>query len=237
MKSICLLLVMFSFFNSNAQQSSKNKILIGYNFSPDYNYRVLKNSDGKAINNVVIESRNKLEIAKFGYSTGVNLLFNCSKHLGLETGIQYSNKGYKTKNQELTFGTPDETQPTKTQFIYNYRYLGIPLKAKYFFGKNKIRFTSGVGFITNILVNANTKIKYEYKNGKKETETGPNNSEIKKINFLPVISVGVDYKLCNNMHLLAEPTYRYSLLNTRSAPVTEHLWNIGINVGLYYGLK
>ncbi len=237
MKLICILLAMSSFLNSEAQQTKKDKVLIGFNFSPDYNYRVLKNNDGKVINKVIIDGRNEMEIAKFGYTTGVNILFNCSKNWAWETGIQYSNNGYKTKNQELTFGTPDETQPIKAQFIYSYRYLGIPLKAKYIFGKSNLRFTSGVGFITNFLVNANTKIKYEYKNGKKESEKGPNNSDFKKINFLPVISVGVDYKLCNNMHLMAEPTYRYSLLNTRSAPVTEHLWNLGLNVGLYYGLK
>jgi hypothetical protein len=237
MKLICTLFLLFLFLNLEAQQLNKNKVLIGVNFSPDYNYRVLKNNDAKAINDVIIESRNKLEIAKFGYTTGINFLLNCSKHLGLETGIQYSNNGYKTKNQELTFGTPDETQPIKAQFIYSYRYLSIPLKAKYIFGKTKIRVTTAIGFITNLLVNANTKIKYEYTNRKKETQKGHNSSDFKKINLLPVISVGLDFKLCNNMHLMAEPSCRYSLLNTRNAPVTEHLWNLGINVGVYYGLK
>ena len=120
MKLISLLIILFFSINLKAQQTKYSKILIGFNFSPDYNYRALKNNDGKAMNDVIIESRNKNEIAKFGYTTGLNLLFNCAKNWAFETGIQYSNDGYKTENQELSFGTPDETQPIKAQFIYSY---------------------------------------------------------------------------------------------------------------------
>ena len=85
---------------SKAQlKKTDNKILIGYNFSIDNNYRTLKNNDGKAMTDIVIESRNANEIAKFGYTTGFNLLFNCSKNWGFETGIQYSNNGFKQKNR------------------------------------------------------------------------------------------------------------------------------------------
>ena len=91
---------MFFYFVCNAQtKKTANKILIGYNFSSDYNYRSLKNSNNKPMTEVVIESRNKTEIAKFGYTTGINILFNCTKNWGLETGLQYSNNGYQTKNR------------------------------------------------------------------------------------------------------------------------------------------
>jgi hypothetical protein len=51
-----------------------------------------------------------------------------------------------------------------------------------------------------------------------------------------MVSAGVDYKLNNKMHLLAEPTFRYGIIKTKDAPVTEHLWNAGLNVGFYYSL-
>lgn len=237
MKLINLFVILFFSIKLCAQKTQANKVLIGYNFSSDYNYRTLKNNDNTPMADVIIKSRNQFEIAKFGYTTGVDLLFNCSKNWGLETGLQYSNNGYKTENQELSFGSPDETLPIKAQFIYSYQYVGIPLKAKYIFGKNNLHFISSVGFMTNFLVNEKAKIKYEYKNGREETKTESNNSDINKINILPVISVGVDYKLCKKMHLVVEPTYRYSLLKLKNAPISENLWNMGLNVGLYYEIK
>ncbi len=238
MKLSIFFVMLISFFISNAQSKKvDHKILIGYNFSSDYNYRTLRNNDGKEINNVIIKSRNEIEIAKFGYTTGVNLLFTCSKNWAFETGIQFSNNGYQTKKQNLVFEIPNETLPTTAKIIYNYKYLGIPLKARYSFGKKNVRGTAAVGVLTNFLINEQTKIKLGYKDGREETKTEQNNSDLKKINFFSVISFGVDYKICRKMHLLAEPTFRYSLLKLKSAPVSENLWNMGLNIGLYYGIK
>lgn len=237
MKQICIFLVLFSFLNSQAQQSKKDKILIGYNFSADYNYRTLKNNDGKSSNDEIITSRNEFEIFKFGYSTGLNLYFNAAKNWAFETGIQYSNNGYQTKKLDLSFEIPDDAFPSNVKFIYSYQYLGIPIKAKFSFGKKNIRFVSGVGVLTNFLVNANTKIKSSYLSGREENKTESTKSNFKKINIVPAISFGVDYKMCRNIHLMAEPTFRYSLLNTKDASITENLWNLGLNIGLYYVIK
>ncbi len=237
MKPICIFLVLFSSLNLQAQQTKKDKILIGYNFSSDYNYRVFKNNDGKAFYDVIIKSRNEFEIFKFGYTTGLNLCFNTSKNWAFETGIQYSNNGYQTKKLDLSFEIPDDAFPSKVKFIYSYQYFGIPIKARLSFGKKNIRFVSGVSVLTNFLINAKTKIKSSYLSGREENKTESTKSDFKKINILPAISFGVDYKICGNIHLTAEPTFRYSLLNTKSAPITENLWNMGVNVGFYCGLK
>ena len=238
MKLSIFFLTMLSFLMSKAQsKKTDNKILIGYNFSTDYNYRTLKNNDGKPMTDIVIESRNENEIAKFGYTTGVNLLFNCSANWGFETGIQYSNDGYQTKKQNLVFEIPNATLPINAKFIYSYQYVGIPVKARFSFGKKNIRGIAAVGVLTNILVKETTKIKYGYLSGREENKTASNNSALNKINILPVVSIGMDYKVCSKMHLLAEPTFRYSLLRLKNAPVSERLWNIGFNIGLYYEIK
>lgn len=229
---------MLSFFNCDAQsKKTANKILIGYNFSSDYNYRSLKNNDNKPFTDVVIESRNKTEIAKFGYTTGINLLFNCFKNWSLETGLQYSNNGYQTRKQNLVFEIPNETSPSTAKFIYSYQYIGIPVKARYSFGKKNVRGFAAIGVLTNFLINEQTKIKLGYLNGKEETKTEQNNSDLQPISILPVVSVGIDYKICRKMHLVAEPTFRYSLSKLKIAPISENLWNIGLNVGLYYEIK
>jgi len=235
-----LLIFITTFISLSVLGQDKNptqKILIGFNFSPDYSSRTLKNNDGSPSSDLVIKSRKDNEVAKFGYTTGLNVCFNFSQLLGFETGIQFSNKGFKTKSQDLTYFPPDPSLPTKAKTVYAYQYIGIPLKAKFSFGKSKVRFVSSVGFMTNFLLNVKQTSNYEYANGKTEKKSQSSKSGFKTVDISPMISVGIDYKLNNKIHLLAEPTFRYGVVTTKDAPVTETLWNAGLNVGFYYALK
>jgi len=235
------LLIFFTAFVSLTVQgqdkNSSQKILIGFNFSPDYSYRTLKNNDGSFSSDLVINSRNDVEVAKFGYTTGLNVCFNFTQLVGFKTGIQFSNKGYKTKNQDLTYIPPNPSSPTKAQINYAYQYIGIPLEAKFSFGRSKVRFVSSIGFITNFLLNVKQTNNYEYSNGKTEKKSQSSKSAFNNVDISPIISVGIDYKLNNKIHLFAEPTFRYGVIKTKDAPVTEHLWNAGLNFGFYYPLK
>ena len=213
------------------------KISIGFNFSPDYSFRVLNNHDGNASSATVIKLRNDMEVAKFAYTTGLNICFDFSEYGGFETGIQFSNKGYKTKSQDLVYFPPNASLPTKSKTNYAFQYIGIPLKAKFSFGKNKVRFLSSIGFMTSLLLNVKQTTNYEYSDGKTEKKSQSSKSGFNKVDISPMISVGIDYKLNNKIHLLAEPTFRYGVVKTKDAPVTETLWNAGLNVGFYYALK
>ena len=77
------------------------------------------------------------------------MTFHFSDLLGFETGVQFSNKGYKTKEQDLVYIDPDPSSPNKATITYSYQYIGIPLRAKVAFGKKKARFISSAGFMTN----------------------------------------------------------------------------------------
>lgn len=232
MKQLLLFLAILASFDASAQ-----KISIGYNFSSDYNYRTLKNNNGSTSAGIAIESRNDDETARFGYTTGLNVCFGLSKQLALETGIQYSNKGYGTRNLYLAYTQPDPAAPVRAKFVYAYQYIGIPVKAKFIVGKSKLRFIAGIGFTTSLLLNYKQTVTYEYFNGSTEKKTQSSTSGFNKVDLSPMISAGVDYKLNNKMHLFAEPTFRYGLIRVKDAPVTEKLWNAGLNVGLYYVLK
>jgi hypothetical protein len=238
MKQLLILITTLATLTVKGQDKNPpQKILIGFNFSPDYSSRTLKNNDGSPSSDLVINSRNDNEVAKFGFTTGLNVCFNFSQLVGLETGIQFSNKGYKTKNQDLTYFPPNPSLPTKAKTNYAYQYIGIPLKAKFSFGKSKVRFVSSIGFMTNILLNVKQTSNYEYSDGKTEKKSQSSKSGFNKVDISPMLSVGVDYKLNNKIHLFAEPTFRYGVVKTKDAPVTEHLWNAGLNMGFYYALK
>ena len=78
---------------------------------------------------------------------------------------------------------------------------------------------------------------YEYSNGNTEKKSQSSTSGFNQVDISPMLSVGVDYKLNNKIHLYAEPTCRYGVVKTKDAPVVENLWNAGLNFGFYYALK
>ncbi|MBS1755487.1 MAG: PorT family protein [Bacteroidetes bacterium] len=238
MKQLLLLLLTFFVATTFGQKSKPgNKISIGYSFSPDYSFRTLKNGDGKSSTDLVIKSRDDIEKAKFGYTTGFNVTFHFSDLLGFETGVQYLNKGYKTKEQDLTYFPPNPSLPNKATTSYSYQYIGIPIKAKFSFGKNKVRFISSAGFMTNFLINVKQSTNYKYSDGKKEKKDQSSNSGFNKIDISPMASIGVDYKLTDKIHLSADPTFRFGLIKTKDTPVKEKLWNVGLVFGISYDLK
>ena len=197
-----LLIFITTFISLSVLGQDKNptqKILIGFNFSPDYSSRTLKNNDGSSSSDLVIKNRNDIEAAKFGYTTGLSVCFNISQLLGIETGVQFSNKGYKTKSQDLIYFPPSPNSPTKAKTREAYQYIGIPIKAKLSFGKGKVRLLSSLGFMTNFLLNVKHTINLEYSNGNSEKETQTTTTGFKKVDISPMISVGVDYKLNNKI--------------------------------------
>ena len=237
MKQLLLFLTIIVSFKVQGQNNKPiQKILIGFNFSPDYNFRTLKNRNGESSADFTIKNRNDIETARFGYTTGINVGIFASQWVGFETGIQYSDKGYKTKNQDLVYFPPSPSSPTKAHFIYAYQYIGIPFKAKFYFGKGNVRFLSSIGLMTNFLLNVKQTTIVEYSNGKTEKNTQSITSSFKKVDISPIVSIGIDYKLNKKFHLLAEPTFRYGVIDTKSSPVKENLWNAGLNIGIYYEL-
>ncbi len=236
MKRFLLIISLFiSFALKGQDKATTQKILIGINFSPDYSSRTLKNGDGASSTGQVVNSRDDREIAKLGYTTGLNIRINFSPLLSFETGLQLANKGYKTRIWDLTY--PDPSLPTKAKASYTYRYIGIPIKAKFSFGKHKTRFVSGIGVVTNFLLIAKTSTTYHFSNGTRQKMSRSDTYDFNKVDFSPEINLGIDYQLTKVTRLLVEPTFRYGLIKTKDAPVTENLWNAGVNLGLYYTLN
>ena len=238
MKHVLILVMAFLSLTVFGQKSKRtNKITIGYSFSPDYSFRTLKNSDGNSSTDLVIKNRDDIEKAKFGYTTGFNISFNFSSLIDFETGIQFSNKGYKTKEQHLIYFPPSPGSPDRATISYSYQYIGIPLKVTFAFGKNKARFITSAGFITNFLTNVKQSINLKYADGTKEKKNQSSTSGFNKIDVTPVVSIGVDYKITDKIHLSAAPTFRFGLIKTKDAPVKENLWSAGLIFGLLYDLK
>jgi hypothetical protein len=94
-----------------------------------------------------MKSRNEREIAKLGYTCGLNVVYNLRKNIGFEAGLHFSNKGYQTRYQDLIYADMIDAQrgfvynlsnPMQVRYIYKDYYIDIPLKINLLFGKRKI---------------------------------------------------------------------------------------------------
>jgi len=241
MRKLFIFFAALSFISAEAQeplnQKAQKNISLGFSFSPDYSFRSLSNNDGSPSSGFIINVRNGYETDKFGYTTGLNLNIECSKHIEFQTGILYSNKGYQTIKQDLNYPAPSPNLPTQIKFVYNFHYLDIPFKINFATGKNKVKFIAGAGITANFLLKENEKNIRYYSNGDNKEEKESSTSDFEKFNISSLISLGVEYKLNENIFLRTEPTFRYGLLKVIDEPVTERLWNLGLNIGVYYKLK
>ncbi len=241
MKKLLLLLAISPLF-TNAQDNAKKigkNISIGLSFSPNYNYRALFNKHDDQFIGSYIVTRNGWEKGKLGYSTGANVNFTLSKRFELQTGLFYSDKGYKI---ERAIDTPTSTRSgikylTSTNHM---NYLDVPLKLNYISGEGRLKFIAGVGLSANFLLNQSAKTTYSYADGREETTKKSSSIDYNKFNISALASVGVQYKLKDNLFLMAEPTFQYGVFKVSNEPVTgiaEHLWNVGLNVGVHLKLK
>jgi Outer membrane protein beta-barrel domain len=225
------------------------RLFIGANVSADYCYRTLKNDYGGSIGNLIIDLRNDTEVPKLGYTAGLDLCYNIHKNIGIELGVQYSNKGYSFSSLDLYYGdmrddrygfTYDSngaSSPINIKIIYNHIYFDVPLRAILSFGEKKVRFVTSIGVATNILLKATNTIILEYQNEDTKKQTQELNYDFNKVNFSPMISIGVDYKVGKKINLRAEPTFRYGVLKIIDAPIAGYLWNSGLNISCYYTLN
>lgn len=220
---VCLLTIVTSI---NAQD---HKFQIGIIATPEISHRV---ASGNSIGGF-----NDMSLPKFGYTAGANFVYNFTKNIGLETGFQFTNKGYKT--DKLVFfddlGLPYGTVNGYSIINYSYHYFAIPIKMNLIFGQNNVRFIGSVGIDTWIFLNATSKITRYEDNKRIFSSSFTENGGFNPINISPILSAGIDVKLTGSLNLKIEPTFRFSLLNTTNTNYSEKLIAAGLNIGLYYG--
>ncbi len=218
--------------NLVSKNHNNNKIQFGVNFSSDLCFRTLQNNDGRNSSDVIISQRNNLETPKFGYTSGVNIDYQFRNNWSVETGLQYSNKGYETRKNIANFIYPSPSNYEQYKIIDHFHCLDIPLKINFRYGNHKIRLLSSFGITPNILLKQNQTIIFYYSD-RIEKQTTLSNFYYNTFNISPSVSLGVDYKINQHYHVRIEPTFRYGILKIIDAPITGHLYNLGLNLSLY----
>ena len=241
MKPFSILILSMLTINLGAQNKSNGskggnfyRFQIGMVVSPDYCYRTLRNNDGSKFSDMIINSNNEREVPKFGYTAGLNVCYNLNSNIGIESGIQYSNKGYQTKIEYGKFGGPGQFEQIESKVKYNIHFIDIPLKLNYATGTRNVRFFSSLGITTNIFA-TETYVLYVYNPGNTDRNSDPTGVDYNNVNISPTVSVGIDYKIKDRINLRIEPAFRYTILKIIDSPVTGYLYSGGINIGYYVG--
>lgn len=237
-----LFLIPFAFiaFNLSAQvisdhvPSHERKIKLGITISPDIAYRALENNSTDPSTPLVINLRNDNEQPKLGYTTGINILVPISPKLSFESGMLYSDKGFKITDNDLFFPVPDPSLPVSIKHIYKQTFLDIPLMLNFDIGKGKMQLHTGVGITANIFLSDKIKQAVIYQDGHEESSTQKYNVDHELINISPTLSLGVNYFLGDHVMLRIAPTFRYAILKTYGTLIDEHPWSAGMNMSYYF---
>ena len=226
-----LLNITFTISAGNDQGEDFHRIQVGVNFSPDNSYRILTGDSYD------IDRRNETEKARFGYTGGLAVNFNLNKVFGIESGIQYSDKGFSGKNYWHVDGDDDYYEWWQKE-VHHFHYIEIPLKARFVTGERKVRFSGSIGVTTGFLVGVATTTKYS---DDRKTRTKQNDAEnYNRLNFFFSGSMGIDYKITQKSSIRIEPTFQYGLLSTiksKDNDLSEHLCSVGVNISYLIGIK
>lgn len=226
-KTVALLIIFFPFvLLCQTRDSAKScKVNVGITFSPDYCFRTLKSNTS---NDWMKESVDTLEVAKFGYTSGINVVYLLNNRITLATGVLLANKGEKTKKY---FGSHAQI------FNYNsqYYYLDIPVKFNYYILNKKLKLFLTGGLSANVFITHKVTQIAGYTNDDKKTAFY-NKSGLSKINPSFLVGFGIDCALTNKWYFKLEPLYRRSITPIANAPIKKYLYSAGLNFGFFYKL-
>jgi hypothetical protein len=228
---------------SETGNNKSDKLFIGINFGPGAAFRTLHAIEHSYIDNEVLKSDNKLDRPIFGFDAGVNFTYLFSKHVGLETGLQYSMKGFGTKVDSVYFTPnppPDSIFSVRT--TNQYHYMDIPVKIKVFAGKGKVKFIGGAGFLFDFLMGTTNTGTVFSPSGAKTSENTfkafPASKAYNVFSMSGTASAGIDYKINNLMGLRFEPYFSHEFIRLhKSGTIYHYLWNAGLNIAYYFGVK
>ncbi len=240
MKYLFIILILFplTIFSQSKYKNVDKPFFIGLNFSPDYSYRHLTQLDKTLTDEQWNTSKNledSLYISKYGYTTGVAFGYQINKKLSIETGLIYSNKGYKTISINTIYDY--YKSPEKAQNILSFYYLSIPVKASLTFFDSKFQLIAGLGTTVDFLLKTTVETIPDNPTTEFPVHTTELDYAYNKTNLTPMVSIGLKYNITDRMSLRAEPTFRYSVLNIDDKSYrATYFWSAGLNVGVYIGL-
>lgn len=123
-------------------------------FSPGATYRALNYA---SVEEWVEDQRNRIESPKFAFDARVSLAIAAGNKVTVRAGLQFSNKGHRTKKRSLQWSESNPVFPSHSRTRVSYHSLGIPLEVCYFaFGKRDVKLNPFLGIVPEVVINSRT---------------------------------------------------------------------------------
>lgn len=229
MKKIALLIIMLLGLNHvHAQYKAQvhyKKWSYGLFVAGTTNYRRIRSTNEE---DWLKRDKDNDEIRRTSITAGFIANYLITDKFSLNTGLVYSDLGYKTRPETLRFS---DNAFTKASVTVHYNYVIIPLDLKYNFLKhNKWNLYLAGGVSPAVFIGQNRTVSYnDVKNSDSES-VGRD-----RFNFIADLQAGLDYSLSDRFKLTGGLFYKQFLNATNSnLPTKEMLNSAGISVGVIY---
>lgn len=237
MKKIFTLFLCTSFgaFAQSDQPAVKfRRFAAGINFSPDIAYRTPHNYQDESLQQweSTKESDKKSFGPRLGFSTGGHVSYNITRRLSVESGAQFSLKGYRHKpavgamfygNQLLFKGI--------MKSHYNFNFVDVPLSLSYVLFDGRLQMVATAGFTWNHMHRSSIKQFLKEEVNDQFVPVMVFNTPYHENTFSYTVGLGIQYNVNERVMLKAVPTFRYAILpiQTNLAP-SAYYWNAGLNM-------
>lgn len=224
---------------SYAQKDLRSpKLHFGFFASPDLSFRNLAANIGASRNTAVVP--NGYERIKPAFTAGAEAIYQISQRFSVTSGVQYSVKGEKTVTMDFTyidpilgFIPPPPEEPTSGYFIYNTRYIDIPLRADYYFSHKKVAPFITTGISTTIFINERVVAHKNYADGTTKKEENTGNNGYYRVNPQVQLGFGIDLETAKaRMRIL--PIIRFSVAPVNKAYANGYFHSLGLGLSYYF---
>ncbi len=226
-----------------------NRLYFGPSVTANVTYRYLNKNfvpSGSSESEIkgVIDAENKHSYPEVGVTTGLKVGVNITHCFAIESGLQYSwihyryySGQYSYVNQVWTGSGFTATDSFKSNVHNVYHYITIPVALNFTAGKKKVRGIFSFGTNFDFLIKKRIAYTQTYADGHKVSSSSvdSHSADFRKFNLSPFIGMGIDCYLGKTFVLRVMPVAQMQALKNVNAPITEYLWNVGLNVSLLVG--
>lgn len=248
MKFLSILLLFITSLSIAQTDSDKSlafndrKFSLGWFYSPEVAYRFLSEGDNAdATTSAIIESRNDIEIPRFGQSASLFLDYRFNERLSIEAGFITTDYGEAQKPTDLVYAGDPETPIGTVNLRRHLSVHSIPINLRYNWGRfqNTTVFTS-LGVSPGMFHKYRSVQQSDYNNGSKITYVSYSvSAQDNYTSFIlsAQISSGLDIKYNRKGSIRIAPVFRMTTTSvTKDTPIRGHYFNAGIEFGTVYTL-
>ena len=172
---------------------------------------------------------------------GFNYNRRLSSRIFLKTGARLASVGYKgEKKTGLRWGTehdgnggwagPDPSLPHEIQLIDDYWFIEVPIAGRFEFGGKRLRPFIEAGGAPSVYLATRTKTVTDI--GTDASFESGKALGFNQWHLVGYLSFGANYDIGERLQLFGQPVFRRHFTKLADAPIAEHLYNFGMELGV-----